>query len=97
MIKLKQFFWGDVEIELHETRGTKTPPRVVYGYIFTDMDEQHDRANELRRNHYHDVPLIQQGVYIHESDIVEIEPFDIEREPLIISDYGKATTDPKPS
>ena len=96
MIKLKQFFWGDVEIELTDSRGIKSPPRVVYGYVFKDIDEQHDKVIVLRRNHYHDIPVIQ-GVYIHESDIQEIEPFDIEIEPRIISDYGKATTDPESS
>lgn len=96
MIKVKPFFWGDVEIELTDSRRIKSPPRVVYGYVFNNIDEQHDKAAELRRNHYHDVPLIQ-GIYIHESDIQEIEPVDIEIEPRIISDYGKATSNKESS
>lgn len=96
MIKVKQFFWGDVEIEINGSRGIKSPPRIVYGYIFTDMDAQHDKAVELRQTHYHDLPP-NQGVYIYESDIQEIEPFDIEKEPLIITTYGKATPDQESS
>jgi hypothetical protein len=77
MIKVKQFYQNIVEIELTDSRRIKSPPRVVHGYIFNDIDEQSDKASELRKNHYHDIPN-SQIIYIYESDIQEIEPIDIE-------------------